>query len=167
MKNGLIKKRNCKMKKFVFITLFFAFTFLFGANKVLACFCKPDWANKLSLQQKVKNEFLASAYIFSGEVVEIAKHPTYQSQVMVRFKVKTVWKGKFSEEILISTMKDSAACGYDKFIVGNKYLVYSFGEINNLTTNICSRTDLLEKNKDLKSLDNLKILWESKKPIKL
>ncbi|MBX7173303.1 MAG: hypothetical protein K1X72_20200 [Pyrinomonadaceae bacterium] len=155
------------MKKFVFVTLFFAFTFLFGANKVLACSCSTPDGGRKSLQQKVKNEFLTSAYVFSGEVIEITKHPIYQNQIIVKFKVEKIWKGKSSQEVLVTTANDSAACGYDRFIVGNKYLVYTtYGEINNLTTNICSRTNLLENNKDLKFLDNLKILWESKKPIK-
>lgn len=85
----------------------------------------------------------------------------------MRFKVEKGWKGKSSEEILISTMQDSAACGYDSFMVGKKYLVYTFGKNDNLVTDICTRTKPFENNKDIKFLDKLETLWKSKKLIKL
>lgn len=153
------------MRKTLLIAPILFLLFLASAENAFACSCSPDWTNKF-LQLKVNGEFLGATSVFSGEVVEITRHPKYKYGVIVKVKVDSIWKAKPTEEIFIGTNRDSAACGYE-FVVGKKYLVYAFGKFDDLTTSSCTRTANLENNKDIKFLDKVKILWEKKKLIKL
>jgi hypothetical protein len=66
-----------------------------------------------------------------------------------------LWKGELKREIIITTNKDSAMCGYG-FEVGKKYLVYANGLKNDLFVDNCSRTTNMSNKGDVKYLTKLK-----------
>lgn len=140
------------MKKFSFSILVLSFLFAAGASNIFACSCL--FAEDKSLDEKVREGYLNSIAVFSGEVSQIVKEPG-TNQIKVKLKVKESWKGKFVREVTIRTAQDSATCGY-KFEVGKKYLVYAAGEENNLRTDICTRTSLLKPNEDVSILNKIK-----------
>jgi hypothetical protein len=123
---------------------------LLSAEDLLACSCV---ANLKPLKQQVTDAYKNSIAIFSGEVLSVT--PTDEFTVTVKIKIEKSWKGRFSKEIILTTGKDSAMCGYS-FEIGNKYLVYAYGPKNKLTTGLCSRTGVLSQSEDLKYLDQLK-----------
>lgn len=58
----------------------------------------------------------------------------------VRFSVTRRWKGVDTEEVVVRTARDSAACGF-AFEVGQDYVVYaSAEEAGTLSTGLCDRT---------------------------
>lgn len=138
------------MKKVIFITLISLMFLFVAANDLFACSCV---ASPNPVKQQVKDSYANSAAIFSGEVVSIT--PKDEWTVAVKFKVAKSWKGKFSKEIIITTSKDSAMCGYN-FEVGKKYLVYTSGAKESLSTTNCSRTSIFGDKQEIKFLDKLK-----------
>jgi len=109
------------------------------ATLAFACPC-PEIPDPLtSLKQ--------SAAVFSGSVLNIDENGdispvTGTSMRKVYFSVNRAWKGIERIPISVNTEKTSAACGYE-FSVGNKYLVYAYGEKGNLQVSLCSRTQRL------------------------
>jgi len=72
----------------------------------------------------------------------------------VRFSVTRRWKGVSSEEVVVRTARDSAACGF-AFEVGQDYVVYASAEdeAGTLSTGLCDRTALVaDANEDLEVL---------------
>ena len=138
------------MKKVIFITLISLMFLFVSANDLFACSCvaSPD-----PVKQQVKDSYKNSAAIFSGEIISIT--PKDEWTVSVKIKAEKSWKGKFSKEIIISTSKDSAMCGYN-FEVGKKYLVYASGKMDSLSTTNCSRTAIFGDKQEIKFLDKLK-----------
>lgn len=136
------------MKKIAFIL---SILFLLAASeKSFACSCM---LNTKPLKTQVKEAFDSSSAIFSGEVIEITSKDEFA--VNIKIKVEKSWKGNLSKEIIMTTAKDSAMCGYG-FQVGQKYLVYAYGKMDALSTNICSRTTGAGNKSDIKYLDKLK-----------
>lgn len=110
--------------------LAFAFLFLlFGASKSFACSCAPP-------SQTTNDDFQKAAAVFTGRVLSVQRKDNF---VMVKLAVQKYWKGKVSNEIKITTAKDSAACGFN-FEVGKDYLVYATDNNGKLSTGLCSRT---------------------------
>ena len=143
------------MKKIIFISFMFSLVFLASAENLLACSCV---ANLKPLKQQVTDAFRGSTAVFSGQVLSVT--PKDEFSLTVKIKVEKLWKGKFSKEIIVTTGKDSAMCGY-WFEVGKKYLLYTNGTKGELSAGLCSRTAPAAANKDFKYLDKLK------KPIKV
>ena len=108
----------------------------------------------LSLKKQVENSYKTASAVFSAEVIEISQQPNVYN-VIIKLKVSKSWKRINSQEIILTTGRGGGDCGY-RFEIGKKYLVYAYGERNDLGTGICSRTDLLKNNKDIKVLDKLK-----------
>lgn len=139
------------MKKIIFFTLMSLMFLFVSANDLFACSCV---ASPNSVKQQVKDSYKNSAAIFSGEIVSIT--PKDEWTVNIKIKVTKFWKGSaLSNEIIITTSKESAMCGYN-FEVGKKYLVYATGTKENLSTTNCSRTAIFGDKQEIKFLDRLK-----------
>jgi hypothetical protein len=138
------------MKKTVFILSAAVLFFLVSAEKSLACSCV---ANTKPLKTQVKEAFNNSNAIFSGEVIEVS--PISEYEAAVRIKVERSWKGGLSNEITLTTAKDSAMCGY-YFETGKKYLVYANGKPDALMVSNCSRTTAASDRTDIRYLNRLK-----------
>ncbi|USK33310.1 hypothetical protein LIT25_22745 [Bacillus sp. F19] len=117
-------------------------------EKGYACSC----AQQPSVQSELENK----TAIFSGKVLKV----TVSSQKKVLIDVDLIWKGPSQSQLMIETERDSAGCGVD-FIEGENYLVYAFGDKNNLETGLCERTNLLTD-----AGDDIRILGAGKKPEK-
>lgn len=140
------------MSKVIFSIIFLAFFVALTANETFACSCfQPE---NTTIERQVKAAYTNSSAVFVGKVVEITEKSDAHS-VIVKFKVEKSWNKKFLNEIVISTANDTAVCGYE-FVVGKKYLVYANGENNKLTTNICTRTALVESSKDTAFLNKIR-----------
>lgn len=138
-------------KTLIFALIGFCF-FTFGAAESFACSCLLDEETPVEIQiKKARDE---AAAVFSGEVVEIMREPDTFS-IKVKLKVKKSWKSKLSDEIMITTGINDGLCGYD-FEIGKKYLIYAYGKKGNLRTDICRRTALLSKTKDVSVLEKIK-----------
>ena len=147
------------MKKYIYISFALAIFLFLSAEKSFACSCM---VTSEPLKKQVENAYSEAETVLSGEVVEIKDSPTDKYRVIVKFKVDKSWKGAATQEITITTEKDSAMCGFN-FETGKTYLVYAFGKKDELATNNCSRTSSFSQNGDLKYLDKLK---RKKKPLK-
>lgn len=139
------------MKKFLVII---SFLFLiFSAEKTYACSCV--YLPNIPLETQVTDFYKGSSAVFSAKVIEVNQLPNVYN-VSVKLKVSKSWKGVNSKEIILTTGRGGGDCGY-RFEVGEKYLIYAYaGENNILGTGICSRTALVEGNKDIKILNKLK-----------
>ncbi len=96
---------------------------------------------------RLPSEELANANaVFTGKVIvqKTKQGLTFSSTdpVEVSFVVSQVWKGDIPTEVIITTARDSASCGYT-FEDGEEYLVYANGEIDALNVSLCSRTAVL------------------------
>lgn len=91
--------------------------------------------------------------VFEGRVVEVAdvaSSPMPRRQVT--FRVVRVWKGMQSEQAVLTTAGESAACGID-FVRDQNYVVYASKDGDALTASSCSRTRLLAAaDDDIKAL---------------
>jgi hypothetical protein len=76
--------------------------------------------------------------VFSGEVVDIGVRGETQ-EYGVRFAVERVWKGVSDAEMTVRTHIDEGICGYP-FEDGETYLVYAYGEPDELSTALYHRT---------------------------
>ncbi|HEY0462219.1 MAG TPA: hypothetical protein VGC97_24005 [Pyrinomonadaceae bacterium] len=136
------------MKKIIFLTFIFCFLAL-TASKSFACSCALP---SRSLEKQIAIAYEKSAAVFYGEVVEITRDPE-KFYVKVKFKVEKSWKNQIESEVVIQTGEGGGDCGYP-FNIGQKYLVYAYGDKNSLGTNICQRTSPFET--DLKYLNKIK-----------
>jgi hypothetical protein len=138
------------MRKVAFVSLALFILLLSASESSFACSCAP---NPKPLKGQVKDAFVESTAIFSGEVISVT--PSSEQQVTVKLKVGKSWKGKPAEEITLTTASNSAMCGYG-FEAGKTYLVYANGEADALMVSICSRTKLATYKQDIKYLNKLK-----------
>ena len=106
-----------------------------------ACSCAPPGSPVEGLNN-------ASA-VFTGKVVALAEPSggfgpiSSADPVTVTFQVYTVWKGSVSQTTTITTARSGASCGYT-FDKGGEYIVYAYGQENNLSVGLCSRTQPLD-----------------------
>ena len=99
---------------------------LFGYSLVLACSCsKPTETDK----EEILEETLV---VFSGKVISTNLTSDKQG-AEVKFQILRGWKGIETNEIVIRTASESAACGYT-FRTNETYLVYGFGNPHFTTT---------------------------------
>jgi len=112
-------------------------TVLFAPERAAACTCAelPDMEERLARKTAV----------FSGRVEKVEKPKAGYARssgnlVRVRFTVERVWKGDLGKETVVYTAKGSSSCGYERFAVGESYLVFTHGEPNRLETGICEGT---------------------------
>ncbi|MGI8469544.1 MAG: hypothetical protein ACR2N3_13935 [Pyrinomonadaceae bacterium] len=138
------------MKFSIFLIIVFYF-FAFSASKNFACTCELPLKN-LSVKSQIFKAYKQSVAVFYGEATEINKNPK-NFYVSVKFKVEKSWKNHSFQELIIQTGLGNGDCGYI-FEIGKKYLVYAYGDENDLQTNICQRTSLSVS--DYKYLDRIK-----------
>ena len=88
--------------------------------------------------------------------------------MVIKFNVERWWKGSGDEEVFLYTGVSRWPGGYTRifgsdftFTVGEEYLVYAFGDVDNLTTTVCERTTKL-----VKAGEDLKALGEGRLPEK-
>lgn len=140
------------MKKYLYISFALA-AFLFVAPKAaFACSCLVMDA---PLKKQVEKAYTEASAVFSGEVVEITPASNDSYSLNIKFKVASKWKGAADKEIVVTTTKDSAMCGY-AFVVGKTYLVYAYKNDSGLSTTNCSRTAGFSKDGDVRYFKKLK-----------
>ncbi len=100
-------------------------------SRVLACSCAPPLDPTAEMEQ--------STAVFAGRVYSIENSG---GVLWVHLEVSQVWKGPYQSLMTVHTADNSAACGYN-FIGETEYLVYAYGDLNNLEVNLCGRTRLL------------------------
>jgi hypothetical protein len=122
------------MKKIIFLTFIFCLLAL-TASETLACSCAQP---NVKLEKAIEGAYKQSVAVFYGEVVEINRNPE-NFYVTVKFRVEKSWKNTAVKEVPIQTGLGGGDCGYS-FEIGQKYLVYAYGDKNSLQTNICQRT---------------------------
>ncbi|MCE9562993.1 MAG: hypothetical protein K8U57_13200 [Planctomycetes bacterium] len=95
-------------------------------------------------------------------LVEVTKLEEEGQNRTVTLKVEKWWKGGDKEELIVSTSKNGASCGYG-FEKGSKYLVYAnAGEKDKpLRVSLCSRT---RTEKEAEKSGDFKELGEGKAP---
>lgn len=103
--------------------------------QAFACSCAPPGTPTA--------EMTNATAVFAGVVTNV-EAPTgaivrSDDPVTVTFEVTQVWKGPRRQTLIVTTVRDSATCGYN-FTAGQAYLVYARGETDALTVSLCSRT---------------------------
>ena len=105
------------------------------AHRVFACSCVAPGQPAVELEN--------ATVVFAGRVLalETPGGPIVSSAdpVKVKFQVQEVWKGPVQSQLVVSTSRSGATCGYE-FVQGQVYLVYSGGTPSELTVSLCSRT---------------------------
>ena len=125
-----------------------------GVGQVEACSCGP--------RPSPSGAYHSSTVVFSGKVVairgfDIPAWGTYSSadRGTIEFRVSTVWKGPAYETMSVTTLRDSASCGYP-FEEGREYVVYAYAHgflEGPPTVSYCSRTRSFDQaQEDLKWL---------------
>jgi len=136
---------------------------------VLTLEATPGFATECWARRSVSEELKHSTVVFSGKAVAEEYRPIVTPQsgwpeggeiLVIRFSVERWWKGSGGGEVFLYTGLSRWPGGYTRsfgedfnFSVGEEYLVYAFGDVDNLTTTACERTTKLEKaDEDLKAL---------------
>ncbi|MEA3377063.1 MAG: hypothetical protein U9R72_12795 [Chloroflexota bacterium] len=105
------------------------------AGRAFACTCAPPGSPADELER--------STAVFAGKVtgVELPGGDVISSAdpVEVTFRVFTVWKGPTRDPLVVTTARSSISCGYE-FETAKEYLVYAYGEEDDLQVSLCSRT---------------------------
>jgi hypothetical protein len=125
-----------------------------GAGSWLsACSCAPPPEPKKALE--------VSTAVCLAEVVKVEEAGQERT---VTLKVERWWKGGDAAELVVSTAKSGAACGYG-FEKGKKYLVYARAAEKDkpLHVSLCSRT---RTEKEAEKSGDFKELGEGKAPAK-
>lgn len=111
---------------------------------VSACSCASPFP---SPQESLKK----STVVFAGKVtgMDIPNGIVISTAdpVLVTFDVSEIWKGPDYKTLVVTTARDGVSCGYS-FEQGEEYIVYAYGEEDKLSTNICSRTELIANAKE-------------------
>lgn len=149
--------------------LYFFIFFFFNVASAFACLCDGT--------PTVVEELNGATAIFSGKYVggeyrkgivnefrrmeeEIDGKKIEYEVLVLRFQVKRWWKGNLSSEVILVTDQTRASdgttsvgdCGLG-FEKGKGYLIYAYGEENELGIDACTRTKRLKRVKqDLKQL---------------
>ncbi len=101
------------------------------------CECPPPPPPRQALE--------AETAVFDGTVARIAQEAGAGSvgSLAVTFVVHTQWKGVSRSPVTLRTLDSDTACGY-RFRLGQRYLVYASGSVDDLRTSTCSRTRLYD-----------------------
>ncbi|GEM_PF-6610229 len=116
-----------------------AFLLFAPAKRVVACTCAPEDPDT---KRYIETELDSATAVFSGRVIKTQKigYSLYSQQDMVRatFEVYTIWKGKTYQYYIV----ENTDCEYP-FRLGYDYLVFAYGDANNLKSYYCSPTIIL------------------------
>ncbi|HEX2851792.1 MAG TPA: hypothetical protein VHO24_01045 [Opitutaceae bacterium] len=109
---------------------------LLAVPPVLACSCVPP---PLPLEAAAR-----ATVVFVGKpVAELPGSKNISYARKFEFAVEEILAGTSKATLMVSTGRDSAACGCH-FEIGVSYLVYAHGEVTALQTNLCTRTKRLD-----------------------
>lgn len=104
-------------------------------QRAFACTCAPP--------ESPTDELERSTAVFAGKVAALEARSglvtSSADPVRVTFRGYTVWKGPQHDMLTLTTARSSISCGYE-FEAGREYLVYAYGEENDLQVSLCSRT---------------------------
>jgi L-aminopeptidase/D-esterase-like protein len=127
---------------------------VFGSPVAHACSCVPAPPPLEAAAQ--------ATVVFVG--TPVAEHPGEKNASRARkfeFAVGEILAGTGKATLMVSTGLNSASCGCH-FEIGATYLVYAYGEVTTLQTNICTRTSRLTN----KGVPNEVALLRDAKPAK-
>jgi len=122
-----------------------AFLLLLSFDVAFGCVCvHAENPTPESVRAARQKEFDKATVVFSGEVIK-------SGRFKVEFKVDKIWKGDSVNHITMLTgtidngdgTHTSSSCDFS-FKLGEKYLIYAYGEFNELKTHECSRSSLLK-----------------------
>lgn len=127
---------------------------LLGAGLLLPA--RPSFACSCMVPPPPLEAFNEATAVFAGRVTERPTPPnnvgSSADPLPITFEVSQVWKGPQSQTLIVQTARESASCGYN-FEVDQEYIVYSYADGGQLSTNLCSRTSLLANaQEDLEAL---------------
>jgi hypothetical protein len=139
----------------------------------IRCFILPH----NSLQEKVAYELKSATAIFAGKVIAQEYRPILNptteepegSQVLItKISVDRWWKGDGGEEVEMYTSVTKLPNGLTRrfaenfnFELGKRYLVYAYGQADQLATDVCRLTRNIEQ-----ATDQLRELGEGTEPKK-
>ncbi len=122
-----------------------ALLLLLSFDVAFGCVCfQAENPTPESVRAERKKEFDKATMVFSGEVVK-------SDRFKAEFKVDKIWKGEAVNRITMLTgtidngdgTHTSSSCDFS-FKLGEKYLIYAYGELDRLKTYECSRSSLLK-----------------------
>jgi len=143
---------------------------------ILVLQATPNLAMECRARRSVSEQLRHSTAVFSGEAVAEEYRPILTPQpgwpeaseiLVIKFSVQRWWKGSGEREVFLYTGVLRRPGGFVivgedfRFKVGEQYLVYAFGDVENLATTSCERTTQLEK-----AAEDLKALGEGRLPLK-
>jgi hypothetical protein len=119
-----------------------ALLILFAPRAASACTCDP--------LKDAHEAFDHAEVVFVGTVISVTKPKPrivdrrrnlieVSLELVVRFKVERAWKFATHRYLTLTTMAQTAACGYP-FKVGEKYLVFAASDQDGVRTGLCSGT---------------------------
>ena len=116
------------------VALAVAVPVLFSPRGVLACSCAvvPDLAAPGNADT-----------VFSGTVLEIGAGWAGGSSMApkpVSFAVDRVWIGNVPARATVTTASSGASCGYERFAVGGRFIVYAVARGEEFETDLCTPT---------------------------
>lgn len=131
----------------VVVNLFLSLS-LVNAPSAAACSCIEPGSVGESLND--------AQAVFVGTVVEIEKSEgsvwSTDDPMKVTLAISKFWKGSMGQTVTVTTSRESASCGFP-FEEGVEYLVYAYGEMDDLHVGLCGRTTtLLSAGVDLAAL---------------
>lgn len=102
----------------------------------LACSCRESPEPLMALVE--------ADVVFVGEVIDSRKELfSRYGEIIYKFKVEEHWKNVDRGIIEVETNESGTMCGFD-FSVGEKYLVYAYGQPGDYSVSSCSRTKHLD-----------------------
>lgn len=124
---------NMLWKLFVLVGLLTGVAVAANPGYTFACSC----AEPLSVQKSSEGAHA----VFTGKVVDVQDVKSSQGYLSraVHFEADTVYKGKVETQIIVRTGQGGGDCGIS-FQTGSSYLVYAYGDDEDLETGICTRT---------------------------
>ncbi len=132
---------------------------LFLPTKTTACSC---------INESPCNAFGEASVVFIGvmisgsEKVKIEgpkKDANLYEAGTVRFQIEECFKGNLKGEVIVSVDSNiNTSCGPYALIRGEKYLVYAYGNLDKLSTGVCTRTKLQSRDDIKEDLDFLRNL---------
>jgi len=153
--DSIERQKAMRMASHLFILLVVAAALIAAQPTcAYACSCRPPGTPAEERDQ-------ADA-VFLGTVVDV-KAPNEVlmgggDAVAVTFKTATVWKGKITQRLVLTTPGSSASCGVG-FEAGKDYIVYARISDGALSTTLCSRTSPVEN-----AADDIAILGQGQTP---
>jgi hypothetical protein len=143
------------MTLLLFVVLVFS---LPPATRATDCVCvKEPHPSEEKVEAERRRVYDKATAVFAGKVVALDAYT-------VTFRLEKRWKGDSLDEVILST---GAVPGYDgtplpeecsyQFHLGEEYLVYAYGAVENMKAYICSTLLIKNAAGEEKGLDQIKL----------